>query len=87
MRGIPHEEEKIKSYAEEIDSKLINAVERNPKIYESEIEGKTVLEKYPDDPLNLKFKDIGNKIIKNKEAKVPNPTTDENIRSIIGGLY
>ena len=87
MRGIPNEEEKIKSYSEEIGSQLINAVERNPKIYESEIEGKTVHEKYPDDPLNLKFKDIGNKIINNKEAKVPNPIKDEKIRSIIGGFY
>ena len=87
MRGIPNEEDKIRSYSEEIDSQLINVVERNPKIYESEIEGKTVLEKYPNDPLNTKFKDIGNKIIKNKKSKVPNPTTDEKIRSIIGGLY
>jgi len=87
MRGIPNEEEKIKLYAEEIDSQLINVIERNSKIYESEIEGKTVLEKYPNDPLNSKFKDIGAKIIENKKSKVPNPTTDDKIRSIIGGLY
>jgi nitrogenase iron protein NifH len=87
MRGIQKEEEKIQSYAKGIDSQMIKAVERNPKIYESEIEGKTVLEKYPNDPLNLKFKEIGAKILENKKARVPNPITDEKIRSILGGLY
>ncbi|KYC45613.1 MAG: protochlorophyllide reductase iron-sulfur ATP-binding protein [Candidatus Methanofastidiosum methylothiophilum] len=87
MRNIVNEEQKIESYAKEIGSQLITAVERNSKIHESEIEGKTVLEKYPNDPLNLKFKEIGNKILENKKSKVPNPTTDEKIRSILGGLY
>jgi len=87
MRGIPNEEEKIRAYADEIDSQLINVVERNSKIHESEIEGKTVLEKYPNDLLNLRFKDIGTKILENKKSRVPNPTTDEKIRSILGGLY
>ena len=66
---------------------MIGAIERNHKIHESEIEGKTVLEKYPNDPLNLKFKDIGSKILQNKKAKVPTPTVDEKIRSILGGVY
>ncbi|HNV93619.1 MAG: protochlorophyllide reductase iron-sulfur ATP-binding protein [Candidatus Methanofastidiosum methylothiophilum] len=87
MRGIAKEEEKIESYAKEIDSGLMGAIERNPKIHESEIEGKTVLERYPNDPLNLKFKSIGSKILQNKKAKVPTPTIDEKIRSILGGFY
>ncbi|NMC77158.1 MAG: P-loop NTPase [Candidatus Methanofastidiosa archaeon] len=86
LRGIPNEIEKIKAYSEIIDSQLISAVERNLKIHESEIEGKTVLEKYPDDPLNYKFKDIGKKIIENNKSRVPKPTTDEKIREILGGL-
>ncbi len=87
MRDITKEERKIKVYAEEIKSQLINVVERNPKIYESEIEGKTVLEKYPNDLLNIKFKEIGKKILSNKKSKVPTPITDERIRSILGGFH
>lgn len=87
MRGISEEENKIKAYAEEINSQLINVVERNPKIYESEVEGKTVLEKYPNDVLNIKFKEIGEKILSNTKSKIPNPTTDKRIRSILGGMY
>ncbi|HOG73456.1 MAG TPA: nitrogenase iron protein NifH [Methanofastidiosum sp.] len=86
MRGIPNEVEKINKYAQEIDSQLINVVERDLKIHESEIEGKTVLEKYPNDPLNLRFKEIGKSIIENNSSKVPRPTTDEKIREILGGL-
>lgn len=86
LRGIPNEVDKIKNYAEEIGSQLINAVDRNLKIHESEIEGKTVLEKYPNDPLNSQFKEIGRKIVENNNCKVPIPTTDEKIRGILGGL-
>jgi nitrogenase iron protein NifH len=86
LRGIPNEINKISYYAKEIGSVMIDAVDRNLKIHESEIEGKTVLEKYPNDSLNSLFRGIGKKIIENNNSKVPNPITDNRIREILGGF-
>ncbi|MDD3985446.1 MAG: Ni-sirohydrochlorin a,c-diamide reductive cyclase ATP-dependent reductase subunit [Methanobacterium sp.] len=72
-RGIDNELEIIYEFAEKINSNVIGIVPRNEIVQKSEIDAKTVLEKFPNSPQAEVYRKLANSIILNKKFVIPQP--------------
>jgi nitrogenase iron protein NifH len=76
-KGIANEIELIESFADEIGTKVIGKIERSQLIQDSEIEGKTVVEKFPKSDEAMEYKKLANNILNNESYSIPNPMDDD----------
>lgn len=72
-KGIENEEEIVAQFAEEIGSRVIGVIPRSELVQKSEIEAKTVLEKYPESKQADFYRKLSDDIYNNTEFTVPNP--------------
>lgn len=76
-KGIDNEEEIVNSFAEKIGSKVIGIIKRSQLIQSSELEAKTVVEKFPNSVETTDYKKLANSIWKNQYKSSLNPMNDE----------
>lgn len=72
-RGIENELELVQEFAERVNSKIIGIIPRSELVQKSEIEAKTVLEKFPDSQQAELYRELAEKIYDNKEFDIPDP--------------
>jgi Ni-sirohydrochlorin a,c-diamide reductive cyclase subunit CfbC len=72
-RGIENELEIVQEFAGTVKSRIIGVIPRNEIVQKSEIDAKTVLEKFPDSQQAELYRKLANAIYKNKEFVIPEP--------------
>jgi Ni-sirohydrochlorin a,c-diamide reductive cyclase subunit CfbC len=72
-RGINREVEIVEEFAHRIGSQVIEIIPRSELVQKSEIDAKTVVEKFPKTEQALKYGKLSKKIFDNQEFIVPEP--------------
>jgi nitrogenase iron protein len=76
-KGTPNEEEIVQSFAKEIGTKVIGTIQRSNLIQMSELDAKTVVEKYPESKEAEEYRELADNIFSNEEYVIPEPLDDE----------
>lgn len=76
-RNVDNEIEIVEEFAKKINSNVIGVINRSNLIQESELDAKTVVEKYPESDETLEYKNLASNILKNKDYSIPEPMDDE----------
>jgi len=76
-KGIENEIAIVESFAKRIGTKVIGKIERSQLIQDSEIEAKTVVEKFPMSDESSEYKKLANNILNNNSYAIPNPMDEE----------
>ena len=72
-RGIDNELEIVHEFAERVNSRVIGVVPRSEIVQKSELDAKTVLEKFPDSKQAEIYRKLSNSININKDFTIPEP--------------
>jgi len=72
-RGIRDEVKIVEAFASRIGSRVIGVVPRSPLVQESELEAKTVVEKFPDSYQAAIYRELADEIYGNTDFTVPEP--------------
>lgn len=76
-KGIENEKAIVEAFAEKIGTKVIGNIERSQLIQNSEIEAKTVVEKFPNSSESRGYKKLANDILKNNNYSIPEPMDND----------
>ncbi|MCL2116698.1 MAG: Ni-sirohydrochlorin a,c-diamide reductive cyclase ATP-dependent reductase subunit [Methanobrevibacter sp.] len=76
-KGIENEIAIVESFAGKIGTKVIGKIERSQLIQDSEIEAKTVVEKFPKSNETKEYEELANNILNNNSYSIPNPMDDD----------
>lgn len=76
-RGTENEIEQVTQFAEKIGTKIIGIIPRSPLVQKSEIEAKTVIEKFPESEQAQKYQKLATDIYNNTQHTIPTPMNDE----------
>ncbi|MDR0900127.1 MAG: Ni-sirohydrochlorin a,c-diamide reductive cyclase ATP-dependent reductase subunit [Methanobrevibacter sp.] len=76
-KGIENEIAIVNSFAEKINTKVIGIIPRSQLIQDSEIDAKTVVEKYPNSEESKNYKILAEAILENNSYSAPNPMENE----------
>lgn len=76
-KGIENEEKIVDTFAERIGSKIIGIIKRSQLIQSSEIEAKTVVERFPESKESFDYKILAKSIWNNQFKSSLNPLEDE----------
>ena len=71
MRGVPNEKEIVEEYSKSIGIPIIQHVPRSKIVQDSEFQGKTVIEAYPDSEQAAVYRELAGKILGNKDIYHP----------------
>jgi nitrogenase iron protein len=85
-RGIENELEIINAFAERMGSKVIGVIPRSQLVQKSEIDAKTVLEKYPDSKQAELYRKLADTIYSNHEFVIPEPMDAEEFDEFFRGF-
>lgn len=80
LRNISDEEEVINSFAEKIKVPVIRFIPRSDFVQKSEMQGKTVVEAFPDSLQAEVYFDLARKIIDNKDKFIPEPVEKNDLK-------
>jgi nitrogenase iron protein len=72
-RGIDNELEIVQEFADRVNSRIIGVIPRSEIVQKSEIDAKTVLEKFPDSEQAELYRKLAEAIFQNKEFVIPEP--------------
>lgn len=72
-KGIENEEEIVRQFAQQVESKVIGVIPRSELVQKSEIEAKTVLEKFPESEQAHFYRKLADDVFQNEEFTVPHP--------------
>ena len=72
-RGIENELEIVNEFAGKVNSRIIGVIPRNELVQKSEIDAKTVLEKFPDSEQSEVYRILAKALYDNKEFVIPEP--------------
>ncbi len=75
-RGVSKELEIIEMFAEKINSHMLGVINRSNLIQESELNAKTVVEKYPQSDEAAEYEKLALKILSNDRYSTPEPMND-----------
>jgi len=67
----------VEDFARLTGTRVIQSIPRSEEILKSELEMKTVIEKFPDSDISNIFRSLANEIMKNKDYRHPKPLSDE----------
>jgi nitrogenase iron protein len=76
-KGIENEEEIVTQFAQKVGSKVMGVIPRSEMVQKSEIEAKTVLEKYPESEQAEFYRKLAADIYQNQEFIIPKPMAIE----------
>ncbi|ADP77182.1 Mo-nitrogenase iron protein subunit NifH [Methanothermus fervidus DSM 2088] len=86
-RGIKNEVEIVEKFAKKIGSKVVGVIPRSDLVQKSEIEGKTVIEKFPKSEQAKIYRDLAKSIYLNKDFVEPKPMSIDELEKFIKNLY
>ena len=78
-RNVNNEEDIVNDFAEKMGTHVLGTIHRSNLIQESELDAKTVVEKYPESKEASEYKDLALSIMHNKEPSLPEPMSDEEL--------
>lgn len=81
MRNLAGESEIISAFAQRLEVPLIKLIPRSDYVQAAEIQGKTVVEAFPDTPQSDEYRELAKIIAVNKDLRIPNPMTREDVIS------
>ena len=76
-RNVDHEKEIVSEFASKIGTRIIGTINRSNLIQESELDAKTVVEKYPESKEANEYDVLATNIMENKVFTTPEPMDDE----------
>ena len=76
-RNVDLEEEIVNDFAKKIGTHVVGTIHRSNLIQESELDAKTVVEKYPESDEAQEYKDLASSIMNNEFTSIPQPMDDE----------
>ncbi|WP_067259315.1 Ni-sirohydrochlorin a,c-diamide reductive cyclase ATP-dependent reductase subunit [Methanobrevibacter cuticularis] len=76
-KGIENEQIIVESFAKRIGTNVIGTIPRDELVQKSEIEAKTLIEKYPDSNQAKKYEKLAKNIFENNSYSIPNPMDDD----------
>ena len=68
-----NEQDIVQEFADRVNSKIIGIIPRSDLVQKSEIDAKTVLEKYPDSKQAELYRELANEIFLNEDFVIPEP--------------
>ncbi len=78
-RNVDMEEEIVSDFAKKIGTNVIGTIHRSNLIQQSELDAKTVVEKYPESDEASEYKILAYNIMNNENTSVPEPMSDEEL--------
>lgn len=72
-RGIENEIEIVTDFADRVGSKVIGIIPRSEMVQQSEIDAKTVIEKFSDSKQAILYRDLAESIYSNEDFVIPEP--------------
>ena len=78
-RNVDNEEEIVKEFAKRIGTHVLGTIHRSNLIQQSELDAKTVVEKYPESKEASEYRDLALSIMNNNEPSLPEPMSDEEL--------
>ncbi len=72
-RGINREVELVSEFANKIGSHVVGVITRSELVQKSEIDAKTVMEKYPESEQAQKYRELSFSIFHNQQFVIPQP--------------
>ena len=72
-RGIENEIEIVTDFADRVGSKVIGIIPRSEMVQQSEIDAKTVIEKFSDSKKAILYRDLSESIYSNEDFVIPEP--------------
>lgn len=76
-RNVDNEIEIVEEFAKKINSHIIGIINRSNLIQDSELDAKTVVEKYPSSDETNEYKKLASNILNNNNYSIPDPMNDE----------
>lgn len=76
-RGIENELEIVEEFARRVKSRVIGVIPRSEMVQKSEIDAKTVLEKFPDSKQADLYRKLADSMYSNREFVVPEPMQED----------
>ena len=73
LRKVPREEKIIQDFAGRLEVPIVKMVPRSDYVQNAELQGKTVMQAFPDSPQAKIYSELAGKILENKESFIPNP--------------
>jgi nitrogenase iron protein NifH len=81
-KGIENEVDIVNKFAEKINTKVIGNIPRDELVQKSEIEAKTVIEKFPESNQAKEYRKLALSLFKNKEHTIPEPMDDDEFEKL-----
>ncbi|KZX17598.1 nitrogenase iron protein 1 [Methanobrevibacter filiformis] len=85
-KGIDNETAIVRDFAEMIGSSVIGIIPRDETVQKSEIEAKTVIEKYPNSNQSEEYRKLAKNILNNSSSGVPEPLNDDEFEELFLNL-
>jgi nitrogenase iron protein NifH len=82
-REVEDEESAVQEFAELVGSRLIGFIPRDRVVRDCENDGVTVIEGAPDSQQAARYRELGKRILDNKEKSVPAPIAPEEVRELL----
>jgi len=79
MKNIKNEEKILNEFCKLIDIPLLQLIQRSELVQESEFQGKTVIEAFPDSSQSELYFELAHKIMLNKNMLIPKPLSREEL--------
>lgn len=76
-RNVDNEIEIVEDFAKKVNSHIVGIVNRSNLIQDSELDAKTVIEKYPESNESSEYRKLSSNILNNNSHSVPEPMNDE----------
>lgn len=82
LKSIKNEKEIIEEFASILNVPIIHHIPRSKLVQESEFQGKTVIEAYPDSPQAEEYFELALKILNNENKIIPTPLIKEDLLNL-----
>ena len=83
LRNTPNEKEIIENFAEKLKLPVIQMIPRSDCVQKAELQGKTVIEAFPDSEQAGVYFDLAHKILNNKDKFIPEPLSKQELLGLI----
>ncbi len=86
LRNVANEEEIIKRFADELKVPLVQIIPRSEYVQQAELQGKTVIQAYPQSEQAKVYFNLAHKILNNQEKYVPEPLSRQVIIKLLDNV-
>lgn len=84
LRNVSNEEKIIKTFARKLEIPVIQIIPRSDTVQLAELQGKTVIEAFPDSSQAGLYSELAGKILDNQEKFIPEPLSKQTIIDLLG---